>query len=877
MERTCGQAAVRNVSHRVVPKLSFRVSERYAENLLLMRARLCVFITLFALSHPQVGAQALTKQFPQSGQRPAIVESQHDSSDIPVAQPEIEKPPGTDVVIRARTQTKQGSVYTLRGDVEIHYKSYVIRADVIRYDTATGEMTADGHLRMDGGPRDEHISATNGTLNVDRQTGRFYNVTGAIGGSSIGHSAVYDAANPATNGTLNVDRLPGLFYNATGAIGGGPIGRNAVYGAANPFLFTGKIVEKNGPDNYVVHEGSMTSCSLPKPDWVLSANLLQVKGTTATAKNVLFRLLNIPVVYLPYVTHGTDVQERHSGFLIPTIGTSSTKGTILGETIYIVLGRSADLTVGSEYYSKRGFAQAAEFRYKGNGLDGLRVRYTGLLDRGLGPTHIDQGGEDITVAGRRDFTQYTRVVADAEYLSSYQYRQAFTESFLQAVASEVKSVVFATHEKNGVVGSARFDRFQSFQNVTLGQEVRILHLPSVDGDVADHALGNTPLYYGLETSAAGLTRSETGFNNASPTARFDLHPHITLPLVFAGATLRPSVGFRETFYSTQGVADSSIPVQVNKALARNAFEAGVEARTPTLERVFGTASKDATQWKHTISGYAKYRYVAGIDNFSHVLRYDPIDVVSDTNEIEYGVTQRLFHRSLLPRPCKPDEVPDLPGSTDCRDTYPTEWLSWRVAQKYFFDPTFGGAVVPGRRNVLATTLDFSAAAYLLGPRAVSPLLSELRIRPTEHIDLESDLEYDTKAGRVAAANVFADYRRGDYFAGFGHSRLDAPGEPVVAGSVNTTSKFNQLRFALGYGSVYKRGLSAAASAGLDLELDTVQYGAVQTNYNWDCCGVSIEYRRFSLGSARNENQYRFNFTLAGVGTAGNLRRAERLF
>src|SRR5258705_1366877 len=128
--------------------------------------------------------------------------------------------------------------------------------------------------------------------------------------------------------------------------GGSPVGHKAIYAAENPFLFTGKVVEKNGPDQYVVHEGSMTSCSLPKPDWVLSAKSLQVKGTTATAKNVLFRLVNIPVVYLPYVTHGTDVQERHTGFLIPTIGTSSTKGTILGETIYIVLGRSADLTVG---------------------------------------------------------------------------------------------------------------------------------------------------------------------------------------------------------------------------------------------------------------------------------------------------------------------------------------------------------------------------------------------------------------------------------------------------------------------------------------------------------------------------------------------------
>ena len=41
-----------------------------------------------------------------------------------------------------------------------------------------------------------------------------------------------------------------------------------------------------------------------------------------------------------------DANDRESGFLIPTIGESSTKGLILGEQIYMVLGRSADLTVG---------------------------------------------------------------------------------------------------------------------------------------------------------------------------------------------------------------------------------------------------------------------------------------------------------------------------------------------------------------------------------------------------------------------------------------------------------------------------------------------------------------------------------------------------
>ena len=58
---------------------------------------------------------------------------------------------------------------------------------------------------------------------------------------------------------------------------------------------------------------------------------------------------------------------------------------------------------------------------------------------------------------------------------------------------------------------------------------------------------------------------------------------------------------------------------------------------------------------------------------------------------------------------------------------------------------------------------------------------------------------------------------------------------------------------------------------------SLQYAALQTSYNWNCCGISVEYRKYELGSVRNENAYRFNFTLANIGTAGNLRRAERLF
>jgi LPS-assembly protein len=55
--------------------------------------------------------------------------------------------------------------------------------------------------------------------------------------------------------------------------------------------------------------------------------------------------------------------------------------------------------------------------------------------------------------------------------------------------------------------------------------------------------------------------------------------------------------------------------------------------------------------KHTIEPEITYRYVAGIDNFLNVLRFDDVDVASDTNELEYGVTQRLFVRPVKARPC----------------------------------------------------------------------------------------------------------------------------------------------------------------------------------------------------------------------------------
>ena len=699
---------------------------------------------------------------------------------------------------------------------------------------------------------------------------------------------------------MNLKQQTGRFYDVSGSVGIKSTGSRTVYTSGNPFLFTGRMVVRTGPNEYQVYDGTVTSCQLPHPDWLLSAGMFEIDAEKARARNSIFHLLNVPLVYLPYVTHPVDAEERQSGVLIPILGQSSSKGFILGEDVYFAINRSMDLTVGGIYYSLRGWAQSATFRYKGRGQDFATAHYTGLQDRGYTPTggiYTNQGGEDLTFRGRHDFSAQTRIVADAEYLSSYPYREAFTDNFNQAVSSDILSTVYAVHEANGFMASARADRYQGLKRAAVlptlttpgspEQQVRIFHAPSLDFDATDHRLGTPPLLWALASSSAGLKRVQPNFVSGGTIERFDLHPQLSLPLAGAGWHLLPSLGARETLYSrnrqTPYIA-GAIPIEGTGGLSRSDFEATVDLRMPVLERTFdGPVARKifGTEVRHTLEPEVTYRYVGGIGNFLNVLRFDDKDVVSNTNEVEYSLTQRLFAKPGGSKPCSENAPPvateneaEILSEATCRTS---ERVQWRVAQKYFFDPAFGGAVQNGRRNIFDTTLSFSGVAFLTEPRNISPLISRLRVQTSEKTDAEWDFDVDTGAKKFTSNNIFFDAHEGKSFAGLSYARLNAPGRFYTEGVSSSVSNFNQLRVLLGYGSPTKAGIGIAANAGIDLNLGALQYAALQTSYNWNCCGFSVEYRKFELGSVRNENAYRFNFTLANIGTAGNLRRAERLF
>ena len=762
---------------------------------------------------------------------------------MPVAQPEPAPVTGVPFTLAADHQHWAAHVGTFEGRVEIHYRDYILTSDRMTYNQDTTEVDAEGHLEVRGGPDDVVLTASRGTMRLNNHTGRFYDVTGTMG----------------VRGS----------------------GRTVVYSTANPFVISARVLLQAGERDYRVIDGTMTNCRLPRPDWQLFAKNINVREGMASTRNTFFKFLGVPLFYLPYLKHPTDETGRQSGFLIPVFSLgSSIRGVTVGEQYYIVLNRSMDMVVGTEYYSRRGWAPNGDFRYKGPGLDHITLLWNALFDRGYYQeqpggliVHVNQGGTDISAVVRKDFSPETRIAGNVEYLSNYTYRLVFNDNYWQAINSQVKSDLAWTSAHNGYVPSVEVARLQTFASSNEGDEVRLLHLPSVRFDVLDRPLESptSPFYWGMGSSLAHMGRSEPDFH-AHNDGRIDLYPHLSLPLVGGGWSAVPQVALRGTWYSTSQIPDlpgthGGTPTVSHDPIHRFYGEASLDLRPPALERDFAIGDEGKIL-RHVIEPELTYHFVGGIGTKAqNILLVDTTDIPTDTNEVGFSLTQRFYVR---PRPCNSAAGDDSP---EC-NSRPREWASWQITQKYFLDPDFGGALIPGRRNVFTTTLDLTGVAFLTEPRNLSPLVSRMRFEAIHNLRVEWDMDYDPKPGRFGADNIFAGYSWGVTTVGVGHALLNAPNEQ---GSKASLIQSQQLDPFLQIGRPNRVGFNLAMNGGYDFVNGALQYAGVQAVYNWDCCGVTVGYRRFALGSVRDETQYLYSFTLANFGSVGDIRRANAVF
>jgi len=772
------------------------------------------------------------------------------------ARPATNVPLGrNEVLIRADQQQKNQDLYDVRGHVEIRFGTNVLHADEATYDSTTGILKAKGHVVFDSSVHNAHLVGTRATYDISRDTGTFYDVTGSTG--------------------IRVKNRTMFLTSST------------------PFFFTGKVVDKLGPDLYRVNHGYVTSCMLPKPKWQLDSKRADIEvGDEAKLHHATLKLHGIPVFYFPYMEHPVDNLGRKSGFLIPTIGQSNTRGTIFGDGFYWAINRNSDATLGAALYSARGWAQFGDYRAIGYTY-GINAAYFGVIDnQGAPKTHQNQGGENLKVNAFKMLPDGFQAVLSVDYLSSFIFRQVFAQGFTEAIQSEVRSTGFVYKNWNGYAFGIMADSYQDYQSDVPGDYIQIVHSPTVEFSTAERRFTRSNFVYAYDIAGDGVSRNEIGFETSPIVGRIDVAPYLAWPKLFDGWTFRPQIGARETYYSERlepGPPTSIIGIAVQDPVNRNVGNASLEVRPPTLSRIYDHKLFGRTI-KHTIEPYAVYRYQGGINDFSQILRFDYRDILADTNEVEYGFVNRLFAKKtkLSPKCFQHPEYSNYSenltetensGVGICHDkSEPArEIMSWAIAQKYFGDSSFGGALVPGSRNVFDTTVDFTGIAFLTEPRIFSPIISRFRAS-AGLTDFQWDVDYDPVLHQLNASTLFAGYRFGNFYLNGGQTYVNAPGETFVNSQGQTVPDiFNQWRIGLIYGGMARKGFSGAFSLGVDSKSDLLQAATIQANYNWDCCGIAFQYAHWAFSALSNENAYRFSFSLTNIGTFGSIKRLERLY
>jgi LPS-assembly protein len=751
------------------------------------------------------------------------------------------------------TGTKGAIIEVDEGNVDARIGTYRLQADKVTVYEATNKVVAEGNVVFDQGDQ-QRITGSRAEWNYKTKTGFFINSTGY------------------TNQTQDGTRM----------------------------YFIADRVEKISLDTIIIINGEVTACDEETPKWSFRAKRARIKtGDRVRLVSPTFRVKKIPIVYLPYASLSLKHRDRSSGFLTPTLSVSGAKGVRLSEGYYLTLGRSADFTVRGDYFSKRGFGVGADLRTRANSRSFLNLGFYLVKDRVFGAkasaANPDQGGSSFYVDAVHYFPNGFLVAADVNITSSLTFRQVFSDSIQQAISPEERSQVFLNKNYHAYSFNVRMNsQATSLQN----SQIRIRELPSITLDRRPSPLQwleSLPVYFSFESGVEGVSRKETPgdlvlfrqeagrdpITTPSIVQRFDFHPSLTLPLSFAGWSLTATAGGRVTYYSNS--IDPTTKLVLARDVVRGYGEFEFDLRPPALARNF-RRSDGSILFRHTIEPYVIYRRIAGIDNFDSILRFDYVDAIADTNEIEYGLTNRFFVRRSTEIVGKKAALAAR-GKKTPLSTQPYEALSVTIRQKYFFDPYFGGALKPGQRNQFYPIDTFSGFSYGGAPRKKSPINVDVRYRPTQNLVADFRSDIDTGSGLRDMSATFGINRDIlQAFSTFYYTRAvelvpslaqfaDARGrEPgTLRGSQWSPSAFLGKR---------DKGLYGGLSLFFDFQKRpfagnrSLISSTATAGYTWKCCAITAQYFTFNVG-VRKENRVVFAFRLNGIGTFGTEKIGQK--
>lgn len=272
------------------------------------------------------------------------------------------------------------------GDAKISQGNKNISGDEIHYDLQNDELSVKGNTHIELG--DGHISGPELKMRLNENIGE-------IKGASI---KLYDS-NRTQNQPQNT-KSSEAFSQSLSNYQNQYIGGKSDTDLALPLTPTKnrpnkKPISSRGDAELVLFEGQnkkhlknarFTTCEANVDDWYIKATDLKLNDYTQSgvARNAYIEFKGVPFIYTPWLSFSYN-QQRKSGLLTPTYGTTSSSGLELLVPYYWNISPNKDATLAARYLGKRGMQLQGEFRY-------LDPKYSGIASAEFLPS--DKGSSE---------------------------------------------------------------------------------------------------------------------------------------------------------------------------------------------------------------------------------------------------------------------------------------------------------------------------------------------------------------------------------------------------------------------------------------------------------------------------------------------------
>ncbi|MGB7542345.1 MAG: LPS-assembly protein LptD, partial [Burkholderiales bacterium] len=457
-------------------------------------------------------------------------------------------------------------------------------------------------------------------------------------------------------------------------------------------------IEFAGEDNYRIKDGTFTTCAPGSDDWHIEANELDLDFTrqvgTARDATLVFKGFSGPK--LPSFDFSLN-NQRKSGFLPPSFGTTGKGGLEFTAPYYFNLAPNYDLTVTPRYMAKRGLQLGEEFRY-------IQPNYNGIFRADVLPH--DQAS-NLNRSSQSLFHTYSEGpvtaglnlnrVSDDNYFRDFGTRINVT-SQTYLIRDRYVGYSGPWLGTGGYGLTARVQNFQTLQDPLNPVPIQYSREPQLT------LSANRPDLRGLDVAVSGeYVDFEHPVNVIG--RRTTLYPSVTMPRILPGAFLTPKMGLHATHYELERVA-AGTPDSIDRTVPIFSLDSGLvfereaqmrgQSFTQTLEpRAYylRVPFRDQSQIPLFDTGLADFNYAQIFSENS----FAGGDRINDANQLTLAVSSRLLApatgqeviRATIGQRYYFEDQQVMLNSTDVPRAYrSSDWLaalSGRIAPKWIAD------------------------------------------------------------------------------------------------------------------------------------------------------------------------------------------------